>query len=50
MNLTAKMRTARKCTDIIVNTMGAIMMSGALNPYVTQDSYVNLKVEEVIDP
>ena len=50
MNLAAKMRTARKYTDIIVDTMGAIMMSSALNPYVTQDSYVNLKVKEVIDP
>ena len=49
-DLTAKMRTARKCTEIILIALGAIMMSGALNPYVTQDSYVNLKVKEVIDP
>ena len=49
-NLLAKMRTARKCTEIILITLGAIMMSGALNPYLSQDSYVNLKVEEVIDP
>ena len=49
-NLLAKMRTARKCTEIILITLGAIMMSGALNPYLSQDSYVNLKLEEVIDP
>ena len=29
--------------------MGAIMMSAVLHPYPTQDSYVNLKVEEVIE-
>ena len=32
--------------EIIYN----IMMSGALKPYLSQDSYVNLKMEEVIDP
>ena len=48
-NLLAKMRTARKCTEIILITLGAIMMSDVLYPYPKQDSYVNLKVEEVID-
>ena len=41
---------ARKCTEIIFITLGAIMMSPALCPYPKQDSYVNSKVEEVIDP
>ena len=52
MNLTTEVlkRTARKCTDIIVKNMGAIMMSGVLQTKTKQDSYVNLKVEEVIDP
>ena len=49
-NLLAKMRTARKCTEIILKTLGAIMMSAVLHAYPKQDSYVNLKVEEVIDP
>ena len=49
-NLLAKMRTARKCTEIILKTLGAIMMSDVLHPYPEQDSYVNSKVEEVIDP
>ena len=49
-NLMAKIRTARKCTEITLITLGAIMMSGALKPYLSQDSYVNLKMEEVIDP
>ena len=49
-NLLAKMRTARKCTEIILKTLGAIMMSAVLQSYPEQDSYVNLKVEEVIDP
>ena len=49
-NLLAKMRTARKCTEIILKTLGAIMMSAVLQAYPEQDSYVNLKVEEVIDP
>ena len=49
-NLMAKMRTARKCTEIILITLGAIMMSAVLHAYPKQDSYVNLKVEEVIDP
>ena len=43
-------RTARKCTKIISVTLGAIMMSDALYPYRKQDSYVNLEVEEVINP
>ena len=49
-NLMATMRTARKCTDIILITLGSIMMSAVLHPSQKQDSYVNLKVEEVIDP
>ena len=51
-NLTAKiiMRIARKCTEIIKITMGAIMMSAVLSSTPTQDSYVNLEVKEVIDP
>ena len=49
-NLMAKMRTARKCTEIILITLGAIMMSAVLHAYPKQNSYVNLKVEEVIDP
>ena len=49
-NLLANMRTARKCTEIILITLGAIMMSAVLHAYPKQDSYVNLKVEEVIDP
>ena len=49
-NLMAKMRTARECTEIIVITLGAIMMSAVHYPSKEQDSYVNLKVEEVIDP
>ena len=49
-NLMATMRTARKCTDIILITLGSIMMSAVLHPSKKQDSYVNLKVEEVIDP
>ena len=51
-NLATEMvkRTARKCTEIIVVTLGAIMMSAVLHAYPKQDSYVNLKVEEVIDP
>ena len=51
-NLATEMvkRTARKCTEIIVVTLDAIMMSDVLHPYPTQDSYVNSKVEEVIDP
>ena len=53
-NLTTEMtkvkRTARKCTKIISVTLGAIMMSDALYPYRKQDSYVNLEVEEVINP
>ena len=50
-NLTAKIliRIARWCTEIMNITMGAIMMSDVLHPYPKQDSYVNLKVEEVID-
>ena len=43
-------RTARKCTEIIVVTLDAIMMSAVLQAYPEQGSYVNLKVEEVIDP
>ena len=42
--------TARKCTEIIVVTLDAIMMSDALHACPMQDSYVNLKMEEVIDP
>ena len=51
-NLTTKMveRTARKCTKIIAVTLGSIMMSDVLQPTTKQDSYVNLEVEEVIDP
>ena len=49
-NLMATMRTARKCTEIILITLGAIMLLAVLQAYPTQDSYVNLKVEEVIDP
>ena len=51
-NLTREMvnLTARKCTEIILKTLGAIMMSDVLHPYPEQDSYVNSKVEEVIDP
>ena len=41
MNLTTKMRTVHKCTDVIVKTLGAIMISGALSPKPKQDSYVN---------
>ena len=41
---------ARKCTEIIFITLGAIMMSPALCPYPKQDSYVNSKVEGVINP
>ena len=40
---------ARKCTEIILMTLGAIMMSDALQSCPKQDSYVNLKVEEVTD-
>ena len=54
MNLTTEMtmvkRTARKCTKIISVTLGAIMMSDALQTTTKQDSYVNLEVEEVINP
>ena len=54
MNLTTEMtmvkRTARKCTKIISVTLGAIMMSDALHTTTKQDSYVNLEVEEVINP
>ena len=51
-NLATEMvkRTAWKCTEIIFIPLGAIMMSPALCPYLKQDSYVNLKVEEVTDP
>ena len=51
-NLTMTMvkRTARKCTKIISVTLGAIMMSAALQTTAKQDSYVNLEVEEVINP
>ena len=51
-NLTREMvnLTARKCTEIILKTLGAIMMSAVHYPSKEQDSYVNLKVEEVIDP
>ena len=50
-NLATEMvNTARKCTEIILMTLGAIMMSDALQSCPKQDSYVNLKVEEVIDP
>ena len=51
-NLTTEMVNiaARKCTEIIVMTLGAIMMSDVLQSCPKQDSYVNLKVEEVIDP
>ena len=51
-NLTREMvnLAARKCTEIISITLGAIMMSAVLHPYPKQDSYVNSKVEEVIDP
>ena len=50
-NLATKMvnLAARKCTEIFVMNLGAIMMSDALHPYPKQDSYVNSKVEEVID-
>ena len=50
-NLTREMvnLAARKCTEIILITLGAIMMSAVLHTYPKQDSYVNLKVEEVID-
>ena len=50
-NLTREMvnLAARKCTEIILITLGAIMMSAVLHAYPKQDSYVNLKVEEVID-
>ena len=54
MNLTTEMamvkRTARKCTKIISVTLGAIMTSDALQTTTKQDSYVNLEVEEVINP
>ena len=40
-------RTARKCTETIIIT---IMMSDVLHAKPKQDSYVNLEVEEVIDP
>ena len=51
-NLATEMvkRTARKCTEIIVVTLDAVMMSDALHAYPMQDSYVNLKMEKVIDP
>ena len=51
-NLATEMvkRTARKCTEIIVVTLDAIMMSAVLHAYPKQDSYVNLKMEEVMDP
>ena len=51
-NLATKMvnLAARKCTEIFVMNLGAIMMSAVLHAYPKQDSYVNLKVEEVIDP
>ena len=37
-------------SEITLITLAAIMMSALLHPYPEQDSYVNLKVEEVIDP
>ena len=40
-NPPAKMRTVRKCTEIIMETMGAIMMSPVLYAKTKQDSYVN---------
>ena len=43
-------RTARKCTETIIITTGSIMMSDVLHAKPKQDSYVNLEVEEVIDP
>ena len=43
-------RTARRCTEIILVTLGAIMMSAVTYPSQKQDSYVNWQVEEVIDP
>ena len=51
-NLATKMvnLAARKCTEIFVMNLGAIMMSAVLHAYPKQDSYVNLRVEEVIDP
>ena len=51
-NLATKMvnLAARKCTEIFVMNLGAIMMSDALYSCPKQDSYVNSKVEEVIDP
>ena len=51
-NLTTEMvnLAARKCTEIILITLGAIMMSAVHYPSKEQDSYVNLKMEEVIDP
>ena len=51
-NLTTEMvnLTARKCTEIILVTLDAIMMSAVHYPSKEQDSYVNLKVEEVMDP
>ena len=51
-NLMAKMvqRTARKCTKTTLKTLGATMISAVLQPTPNQDSYVNLEVEEVIDP
>ena len=42
-------RTARKYTEIIIMP-GAIMTSAVIYRMPKQDSYVNLKVEEVIDP
>ena len=50
-NLAAKIlkRIARWCTEIMNITMGAIVMSDVLHAYPKQDSYVNLKMEEVID-
>ena len=51
-NLATKMvnLAERKCTEIFEMNLGAIMMSAVLHAYPKQDSYVNLKVEEVIDP
>ena len=34
-------RTARRCTEIILVTLGAIMMSAVTYPSQKQDSYVN---------
>ena len=50
-NLATKMvnLAERKCTEIFEMNLGAIMMSAVLHAYPKQDSYVNLKVEEVID-